>query len=71
MKLRALQNVQKTDMNRWRYAAKYAFETLLYVQEGVTLQKFFFNIFAPEKEVSPFINYYDTLSWILFVHRAK
>ena len=43
---------------------------VLYVQEVVTLQKKNVNIFAPENEVSPFINYYDTLGWILFVYRA-
>ena len=41
-------------------------QMLLYVQEVVTLQKKIFNISA-----SAFINYYDTLSWILFVYRAK
>ena len=57
MKLRALQNVQKTDMNRWRYAAKYAFETLLYVQEGVTLQKKYLIYLYQKIRFTPFFNY--------------
>ena len=30
-----------------------------------------YNIFVSENEVTPFIYYYDTLGWILFVYRAK
>ena len=43
-----------------------------YVQEVVTLQKKYSNIFAQKIRFTPFFfNYYDILGRILFVYRAK
>ena len=44
---------------------------ILYVQELVTLQKKYLIYLHQKMRFTPFINYYDTLGWILFVYRAK
>ena len=44
---------------------------VLYVQEVVTLQKKYLIYLHRKMRFTPFINYYDTLCWILFVYRAK
>ena len=44
---------------------------VLYVQEVVTLQKKYLIYLHQKMRSTPFINYYDTLSWILFVYRSN
>ena len=44
---------------------------ILYVQELVPLQKKHLIYLHQKMRFKPFINYYDTLGWRLFVYRAK
>ena len=44
---------------------------ILYAQEVVTLLKKYLIYLHQKMRFTPFINYYDTLGWLLFVYRAK
>ena len=44
---------------------------LQYVQEVVTLRKKYLIHLHQKMRFTPFINYKDTLGWILFVYREK
>ena len=44
---------------------------VLYVQEVVTLQQKYLIYLHQKMRFTPFINYYDTLGWILFVYKAR
>ena len=49
----------------------FSFFLLLYFQGVVTLQKKYIIYLQQKMRFTAFINYYDTLGWILFVYRAK
>ena len=49
----------------------YTDDNILYVQEVVTLQKFFLIYLHQKNKDYTINNYCDTLGWISFIYRAK